>query len=79
MARTLFIIAALVLVYLIIKNRNVARRPEQTHDAGARRQDQLVQCAQCGVRVPSSEAVTAGDQQFCCPQHQRDWQKQHPH
>jgi uncharacterized protein len=33
--------------------------------------DPLVRCAQCGVHMPSSEAIVAAGQRFCCADHAR--------
>jgi hypothetical protein len=73
MARTLFVIAALALVVLIIKNRIVNRR-QNVHHAVNDAADNMVQCMQCHTYIPSREAVTSGEHTFCCKQHLRDWQ-----
>ena len=33
--------------------------------------DPLVRCAECGVHTPSSEAIVAAGQRFCCSDHAR--------
>jgi uncharacterized protein len=33
--------------------------------------DPLVRCAQCGVHMPSSDAIVAAGQRFCCSDHAR--------
>ncbi|KMY86281.1 Pyrimidine deaminase [Candidatus Paraburkholderia calva] len=33
--------------------------------------DPLVRCAQCGVHMPSSDAIVAAGQRFCCADHAR--------
>ncbi|KNH08512.1 Pyrimidine deaminase [Candidatus Burkholderia brachyanthoides] len=33
--------------------------------------DPLVRCAQCGVHMPSSAAIGAAGQRFCCADHAR--------
>ncbi|MDB5822726.1 MAG: hypothetical protein JWR21_1430 [Herminiimonas sp.] len=48
---------------------------ERPEDAGKRRQPALVEpermlpCARCGVHVPASEALLAGDEAYCCIEH----------
>jgi uncharacterized protein len=77
MMRLLFIIAAIVLVFLIIKNQIAARRHKVQQSARAATEN-MVQCVQCHTYVPTGEAITSGEQTFCCKQHQRDWQdRQH--
>jgi uncharacterized protein len=74
MMRILFIIAALVLVYLIIKNQIAARR-HKVQQTTSEATDSMVQCAQCHTYIPAGESITSGEQTFCCKQHQRDWQQ----
>lgn len=31
--------------------------------------ERMVQCAHCGVHVPSSEALVVRGQSYCCPEH----------
>ena len=73
MIRILFIIVALALVFLIIKNQIAARLHKQTV---ADATDNMVRCVQCNTYIPAGEAITSGEQTFCCKQHQRDWQNQ---
>ena len=76
MFRTLIIIAALVLVYLIIKNRLDSRRPQQKK-SGSATTDNMVKCLQCETYIPKKEAIISGTEIFCCKQHQRDWEIHH--
>ena len=78
MFRTLIIIAALVLVYLIIKNRLDSGRPQQKKSASATT-DNMVKCLQCETYIPEKEAIISGTETFCCKQHQRDWEINHKH
>jgi uncharacterized protein len=73
MFRSLIIIAALVLAYLLIKNRLQARNKNKQKTSSNTSED-TVQCLECETYVPRSEATTSGDRHFCCKQHQRDWQ-----
>lgn len=76
MIRTLFIIAALVLVFLIIKNRIAVRR-HKVQQSGTGTSDDMVQCLYCRTYIPAREAYVSGEHTFCCKQHQRDWQNNH--
>jgi uncharacterized protein len=33
----------------------------------------MVPCCQCGVNVPESEALAAGERFFCCDEHRRQF------
>ena len=76
MFRTVIIIAALLLVYLIIKNRLNSSRPQQKK-TGSATTDKMVKCLQCETYIPGKEAIISGTESFCCKQHQRDWEKNH--
>jgi uncharacterized protein len=76
MFRTLIIIAAVVLVFLIIKNRLNSRNPQQKK-VPSTKADKMVKCLQCGTYIPRKEAIISGTENFCCQQHQRDWEKGH--
>lgn len=76
MFRTLIIIAALLLVFLIIKNRLNSRRL-QPKKPGSTTTDNMVKCLQCETYIPRKEAIISGTEIFCCKQHQRDWEKGH--
>jgi len=76
MFRTLIIIAALLLVFLILKNRLNSRRPLQKKP-GSTTTDNMVKCLQCETYISRKEAIISGTESFCCKQHQRDWEKNH--
>lgn len=76
MLRTLIIIAALLLVFLIIKNRLNSRSLQQKKP-GSTTTDNMVKCLQCEIYIPRKEAIITGTESFCCKQHQRDWEKDH--
>ena len=78
MLRTLIIVAALALVFLIIKNRIGNRRLYQRKPASAK-SDDMVKCLQCQTYIPAKEAIISGTETFCCKQHQRDWERDHQH
>jgi uncharacterized protein len=78
MFRILIIIAALLLVYLIIKNRLTRRSPgKKSPDSAAT--DEMVKCLQCKTYIPRKAAIISGTEIFCCKQHQRDWESDHKH
>ena len=76
MFRTLIIIAALLLVFLIIKNRLNSSRLQQKKP-GSTTSDNMVKCLQCETYIPGKEAIISGTETFCCKQHQRDWENNH--
>ena len=78
MLRTLVIVAAALLVYLIIKNRLDNRRLRQRNTASATT-EKMVKCLQCETYIPRKEAIISGTEVFCCKQHQRDWESDHKH
>jgi len=73
MFRSLIIIAALALVYLLIKNRLQARRKNKPKTS-SKSSENTVQCLECKTYVPHSGAISSKDKYFCSKQHQRDWQ-----
>jgi hypothetical protein len=73
MFRSLIIVAALALVYLLIKNRLQARHINKPKTSSSSSED-TVQCLECKAYVPHTEAISSEDKHFCCKQHQRDWQ-----
>ncbi len=76
MLRVIIIVAALLLVYLALKNRLDKRRSRQGKpDSTAT--DEMVKCLQCKTYIPRKEAIISGTEIFCCRQHQRDWDKNH--
>gem|GEM_PF-444121 len=83
MFRTLVIIAALALVYLIIKNRLTRRSPRKNsprkNSPVSTATDEMVKCQQCKTYIPRKEAIISGTEIFCCKQHQRDWESDHKH
>ncbi len=76
MLRTLIIIAALLLVFIIIKNRLNSRSLQQKKP-GSTTTDNMVKCLQCETYIPRKEAIISGTESFCCKQHQQDWEKGH--
>jgi uncharacterized protein len=78
MFRTLVIIAVVLLVFVIIKNR-LGSRSLQQKKSGSATTDDMVKCLQCETYIPRKEAIISGNDTFCCKQHERDWEKGHKH
>ena len=78
MFRILVIVAALVLVFVIIKNRLGSRSLQQKKTRSVKTDD-MVKCPQCETYIPRKEAIISGNETFCCKQHERDWEKSHKH
>jgi len=76
MFRTLIIAGALLLIYLIIKNRLTGRSLQQKKP-GSTKAENMLKCLQCETYIPRKEAIISGTETFCCKQHQRDWEKGH--
>ena len=76
MFRTLIIVAAALLVFLIIK-KSFTGRSLQRRRPSAATTEKMVQCVQCETYIPRKEAIISGTDTFCCRQHQRDWELDH--
>ena len=74
MFRSLIIVAALALIYLLIKNHLRSRKARRQNPTSHSSED-TVQCAECKTYIPNNEAIFSDKKIFCCKQHQRDWQK----
>lgn len=64
MSRLIFLFAIAAVVYLLLKSyrKNLPpKEPAATED--------MVCCAHCGVHLPASESVRAGEKLFCCAAH----------
>ena len=70
MLRSLIIVAAIILVFLLIKNRLRNKTPSRSESKTG---SDTVMCKQCNTYIPADEAFTEDDNFFCCRQHQRDW------
>jgi len=73
LAKIILLVLGLLLVYWILKSyrRRVDRGAPKTPPAG---NENMVQCARCGVHLPRSESVTTQGRFFCTPEHQREHQ-----
>jgi len=70
MVKIILLVLGLLFVYWILKNyrRRVDRREAQAPPAG---NEDMVQCARCGVHLPRSESFTTRGRFYCSSDHQR--------
>ncbi len=70
MSRLIFLFAIVAVVYLLFKSyrRNTPQEPQPGVE-------DMVRCAHCGVHLPVSESIRAGEQTFCSAAH-RDAHRQ---
>lgn len=64
--RTLLIIIALVIIFMVVKR--LWQKPRPTGASG-KQSGKMVQCANCGIYIPEQEALTAGDRRYCSQAH----------
>ncbi len=67
MSRLLFLLAVVIVVYLLLKSY---RKQPPKQDTSAPAED-MVRCAQCGVHLPRSESILASGNFYCCDEHRR--------
>lgn len=65
MGRLLIIIAIVGVVFLLL--RSLRRTPPPLSKTPTT--EDMLRCKQCGVHIPSSEAVQANGENFCCAAH----------
>jgi uncharacterized protein len=68
MSRLLFLLAIIVVVYLLLRSMR-KRAPKQDVSAAA---EEMVRCAQCGVHLPKSESILANGNFYCSDVHRRE-------
>lgn len=71
MFRTLFIILALVLAYLIIRRlwQSEKRKLEHKQQNQTQQTEHMQRCAYCKVYIPDSEAIRFNGKTYCCNKH----------
>jgi uncharacterized protein len=68
--RTLIIIIALVLIFIIAKRLwQKPRPPAQSGQQPGQQQGKMLQCANCGIYIPEQEAFHRGDRSYCSQAH----------
>ncbi|MBA3022696.1 MAG: hypothetical protein KJ572_09190 [Gammaproteobacteria bacterium] len=67
MARLIFLVVAIALVFWLL--RRFRRPPSESKDAS--QPEDMVSCAHCGLNLPKSEALSSGDDYYCCEAHRR--------
>ena len=74
MAKIILVVLGLLLVYWILKGyrRRVERR-DAPPPAG---EEDMVQCARCGVHLPRSESISTQGRFYCSAEHQRAHQSE---
>ena len=70
MSRLLFLLAAIAVVYWLLKSY---RKQSPKQDVPPATED-MVRCAQCGVHLPKSESILVGGNFYCCDAHRREHQ-----
>lgn len=70
MGKILLLLLGILLVYWVLRGY---RRKLSRDDApkAARREEDMVRCAHCGVHLPRSESLVAADRNYCSAEHQR--------
>ncbi len=72
MFRNLIILAAIVLIVMIVRNRlRTQKPPVKTSDKPV----DSVRCAQCKQFLPKTSAVSLGERYFCNADHLKAWQE----
>lgn len=65
MARLIFLVLAIALVYWLL--RRFRQPPSETQDTS--QTEDMVSCAYCGLNLPKSEALSSGNNFYCCEAH----------
>lgn len=68
MGKLIFFILIAVLIYWIIKSRQLKQKDKEAEVLPESAED-MVNCSYCGVYLPKSEAVGNHDKYFCCNEH----------
>ncbi len=73
MGKLAFWAAVGALIYVGMKFLAVSQRrgdaAKRRDAAGRNNSEKMLQCAHCGVHVPSSEALLSGSRVYCCSAH----------
>jgi len=74
MGKLLVLVLVVLVAYAFVKAlaaKGHAPREAPRQRAGER----MVPCSHCGINIPESEALTAGEHYFCCDEHRRQFGK----
>lgn len=70
MGKLLILILAALAVYFLWKG--LRRPPDRATGAGTSSEgERMVDCSECGVHLPISEAIQSQGRYFCCEEHRR--------
>ena len=72
--KLIFIVLVVVVALLALRAYQRAQRRPPPSSAPAKPED-MVKCAYCQVNLPRSEALYAGRQFYCCPEHRQHHQQ----
>lgn len=70
MARLLFLIAIVVVIYLVLKSF----RGRGGDKAVPTKTEDMVRCAHCGVHLPKGESILADGRHYCSDAHRRAYE-----
>lgn len=68
MARLIFLVVAIALVYWLL--RRFRQTPSEKR--GSSQNEDMVSCAHCGLNLPKSEAISSGNDYYCCEAHRHE-------
>lgn len=68
MSRLLLLILVILAVWMLAKG---SRRKGAGEPSSETSPEKMVRCGHCGLYLPQSEAVSAGDRYFCSDEHRR--------
>ncbi len=73
MGRILFFVLLGIAAYVAYRWWRVAQRIEQrrTAEAAKARSEAMVRCDVCGLNLPQSDALAAGERWYCSEEHRR--------
>jgi len=69
LGKLIFLVLAIVIVWVVLKNLAKARRRDQPPRPPAA--EDMVRCTHCGVHLPRSESLLTQGVYFCSAEHRR--------
>ncbi|MGV3591007.1 MAG: PP0621 family protein [Gammaproteobacteria bacterium] len=79
--RFIFLLLILGVAWFVVKNylRKQALNEQQGRSRSQQSQipGKIVQCRQCNVHLPETEALREGDEWFCTQEHRQAWLTRH--